>query len=230
VDFETTIPTDSVRVRLEEPEDVPAIRAVNNKAFAGETEARIVTVSMVAVIGAAESVPVETSDTPLLGVSTWGGEGRGWGERREGTAESSGHEPDRTGVPARDPGRVLGGEVVGHALVSPVKVITDHEDVPLLGLGPVAVLPEYQGQGVGTLLVETCLEHLRQSGHAGVVVVGDPAYYSRFGFIPAGRWGLRGELDTPEDAFMALELSPGKLAGISGIVRYRPEFIQGASL
>lgn len=124
----------------------------------------------------------------------------------------------------------IGGEVIGHALFTPVTLITNGPSLPLLGLGPVAVLPEYQGRGVGTLLIEACLEQLRQSGAAGVVVVGDPAYYARFGFIPAARWGLRAEMEVPEGAFMALEFSPGKLAGASGIIRYRPEFTQAARL
>jgi putative acetyltransferase len=56
--------------------------------------------------------------------------------------------------------------------------------------------------------------------------VGQPEYYHRFGFIPAASWGLRWEMEAPEEAFMALELSPGLLAGIGGVVRYRPEFTE----
>jgi putative acetyltransferase len=72
--------------------------------------------------------------------------------------------------------------------------------------------------------VEACLEQLRASGRAGVVVVGHPGYYPRFGFIPASRWGLRWQADVPDEVFMALELSPGQLSEIRGVVRYRPEF------
>ena len=52
-------------------------------------------------------------------------------------------------------GTVSGGEVVGHALVTPVTVKTDHGQVPLLGLGPVAVVPSHQGQGIGTMLIDS---------------------------------------------------------------------------
>jgi putative acetyltransferase len=127
-------------------------------------------------------------------------------------------------------GHVVGGHVVGHALISPVTVITSREDARLLGLGPVAVLPEFQGRGIGTLLVESCLEYVRESNVAGVVVVGDPAYFSRFGFIRASRWGLTPEVAVPDDRFLVLELSPGKLAGITGIVRYHPAFTKNAAL
>jgi putative acetyltransferase len=118
----------------------------------------------------------------------------------------------------------LGGEVVAHALVSPVVVSTKDGEVPLVALGPVAVLPQQQHQGIGTHLIDSCLEQLRAYDHAGVVVVGEPGYYQRFGFIPAGRWGLRWDAPVPDENFMALELSAGRLAGVSGVVRYRPEF------
>ena len=120
-------------------------------------------------------------------------------------------------------GTVSGGEIVGHALVTPVTVETDHGQVPLLGLGPVAVVPAHRGQGIGTMLIEACLERARGEGHAGIVVTGRPEHYSRFGFIPAGRWGLRRQGDVLEEVFMALELIPGHLGGVHGEVRLRPE-------
>jgi hypothetical protein len=52
------------------------------------------------------------------------------------------------------------------------------------GLGPISVLPELQGTGIGTLLMQDALRLLRARGAAGCVVLGDPAYYSRFGFAP----------------------------------------------
>ena len=86
------------------------------------------------------------------------------------------------------------------------------------------MLPEQQGQGVGTMLVAACLERLRDSGYAGVLLLGHPTYYPRFGFIQASRWGLRWEREAPEEAFMALELLPGELSRVGGVVRFRPEF------
>lgn len=120
---------------------------------------------------------------------------------------------------------VIGAEVVGHVLATPVTVRTDHGEEPLVGLGPVAVLPEQQGRGIGTLLIETTLELLREARHAGVVVLGHPNYYPRFGFIPAGRWSLQWDHEAPDEAFMALELSPGLLTDITGVVRFRPELL-----
>ncbi|MBN1319317.1 MAG: N-acetyltransferase [Thermoleophilia bacterium] len=114
--------------------------------------------------------------------------------------------------------------VIAHALVTPVTVTDVEGEVGLVGLGPVSVLPSAREQGVGTQLIEVCLERLRELGHAAVVVLGEPDYYSRFGFIPACRWGLCLEIDAPEDLFMVLELTPGRLGGLTGTVRYRPEF------
>jgi putative acetyltransferase len=54
--------------------------------------------------------------------------------------------------------------------------------------------------------------------------VGEPDFYRRFGFIQASRWGLVSELEIPEKNFMALALTPGVLGGLTGTVRYRPEF------
>jgi putative acetyltransferase len=115
--------------------------------------------------------------------------------------------------------------LIGHVLYTRVTVAGEHgEEVSLLGLAPVAVLPSHQGRGVGTMLIEASLEQLRAEGCLAVVVVGDPRYYPRFGFLPGGRWGLRWEADAPDDVFMVVELVPGALAGIHGTVRFRPEF------
>jgi len=117
------------------------------------------------------------------------------------------------------------GPAVAHVLYTRVVVaVEDGDDVSLLGLAPVGVLPTHQGRGIGTMLIEARLEQLRAEGHPAVVVVGHPGYYPRFGFVPGSRWGLRWEMGAPDEVFMVAELSPGTLAGIHGVVRFRPEF------
>jgi putative acetyltransferase len=93
-----------------------------------------------------------------------------------------------------------------------------------LALAPLAVIPAHQRQGVGTRLVEAALRRARLLGYAYIVVLGHPQYYPRFGFVPASRFGLRYARPVPDDAFMALELVPGALEGVSGVVRYLPAF------
>lgn len=115
------------------------------------------------------------------------------------------------------------GVIVGHVMFSPVTV-DEHPEAKLMGLAPLAVLYDYQGRGIGSALVRAGLERCRELGVLGVVVVGHPDYYPRFGFAPASRFGLKCEYDVPEDAFLALELAPGALAGKSGTVRYHAAF------
>lgn len=72
------------------------------------------------------------------------------------------------------------GQVVGHVAASPVTISDGTAN--WYGLGPVSVVPERQDQGLGTLLVTSALTELRALGAAGCVVLGEPTYYSRFGF------------------------------------------------
>ena len=114
-------------------------------------------------------------------------------------------------------------QVVGHVLFTPVRLDPPHPGWFGLGLGPVAVLPECQRQGIGSRLIEFGLELLREGGIDFVVLLGDPAYYSRFGFIPASEFGLGNEYGAA-DEFMVRELKPGVLRGASGVVKYVDEF------
>ena len=72
------------------------------------------------------------------------------------------------------------GEIVGHVAFSPVTIAG--RDEGWLGLGPISVAPDRQGSGIGSALVREGLDHIRKAGAGGCVLVGDPAYYSRFGF------------------------------------------------
>ncbi|PSB01440.1 GNAT family N-acetyltransferase [Merismopedia glauca] len=116
--------------------------------------------------------------------------------------------------------------VVAHIFFSPVSFVGKcSRDVFLLGLAPLAVLPKYQRQGIGSLLVQYTLKECDRAGCNAVVVLGHPAYYPRFGFIPAREKGLGCEYSVPDEAFMVLELSHEALKDCSGIVKYRPEFM-----
>jgi putative acetyltransferase len=117
-----------------------------------------------------------------------------------------------------------GGRVVGHIFFSPVTVESGAGAWGALGLGPMAVLPERQGRGVGSALVREGLKECLRRGHELVFVLGHAAYYPRFGFRPAGPLGLTCEFPSPEENFMVAELRAGALAGRKGLVRYRPEF------
>ncbi len=115
-------------------------------------------------------------------------------------------------------------EVVGHIVFSPVTIESSGSSFDAIGLGPMAVLPQYQGKGIGSQLVRIGLEQCRQASHEIVVVVGHPDFYGRFGFVPTKYRGIHCEFDVPGDAFMVMELRQDALAGRGGLVKYQPEF------
>jgi putative acetyltransferase len=115
---------------------------------------------------------------------------------------------------------VVDAAVVGHVAFSPV-MTADGETG--LGLGPIGVLESHRRQGIADGLVRTGLLACKTAGYAWVVVLGDPAYYGRFGFGPASTFGLSDEYGGCEH-FQAIELLPGELPTGAGLVRYAPEF------
>ena len=115
-----------------------------------------------------------------------------------------------------------GGRVVGHILFSDLPIVTQAGTLHALALAPVAVLPDRQRQGIGSRLVREGLRACAKAGHRVVVVVGHPAYYPRFGFSAQLAGRLKAPFSGP--AFMALELGPRALAGVTGEVRYPPPF------
>ena len=119
---------------------------------------------------------------------------------------------------------VDGNEIVGHVLFSPVTIRSGRDEFHALGMGPVAVRPDRQRQGIGSGTIRAGLDRLRQQGHEIVVVEGDPAYYSRFGFQDASRYGLSCEFNPPPGCFMVFQLRADALAGRTGTVYYLPEF------
>ena len=115
----------------------------------------------------------------------------------------------------------LNGRVVGHIMYSPISVTGQAAGA---ALGPMAVLPEHQRQGIGSRLVETGSRKLQGSGCPFIIVVGHPQYYPRFGFRPASAHGITCEREVPDDVCMLLVLDQSKLQAFSGLVKYRHEF------
>jgi len=115
------------------------------------------------------------------------------------------------------------GQLAGHVLFSPVTLIPALPNLRGLGLAPLAVLPEFQRQGIGSKLVLRGLEVCRGAEFEYVVVLGDSRFYSRFGFRAARLFELDNEYGVNEQ-FMALELRLGALTDVSALVQYRPEF------
>jgi putative acetyltransferase len=121
----------------------------------------------------------------------------------------------------------VNGRIAGHILFTPLRVESPEAVFEGAGLGPMAVLPEWQRQGVGSRLVAEGLAALRARGCPFVIVLGHPAYYPRFGFEPASRYGVRAQWDVPDEAFMLLALDAKNVKGLAGLARYRDEFATG---
>ncbi|MCI0663834.1 MAG: N-acetyltransferase [Acidobacteria bacterium] len=118
---------------------------------------------------------------------------------------------------------VANGNVVGHIAFSRVEIDSSFQ-VSGIGLAPLAVQPGMQNLGIGSQLVNAGLEMCRDLRFDYVVVLGHPSYYPRFGFTPASRFGIRCIWSVADEVFMALELRPGALQGVTGIVNYDPLF------
>lgn len=108
------------------------------------------------------------------------------------------------------------GQLIGHVAISPISVQDGSQG--WFGLGPISVLPEQQGRGVGTALMRAAIEALRAQGARGCVLLGEPGYYGRFGFRAVPDLLLPG---VPAEYFQTLCLQPPMA---QGEVRYSPAF------
>lgn len=114
----------------------------------------------------------------------------------------------------------LNDRLVGHIMYTPATIGA----VTGAALGPMAVVPEHQRQGIGSRLIEAGTRRLDADGCPFIVVVGHADYYPRFGFKPASTYGIRCEWDVPDEVFMVAVLDGAKMHGVTGLARYRPEF------
>ncbi|WP_412520195.1 GNAT family N-acetyltransferase [Staphylococcus simulans] len=113
------------------------------------------------------------------------------------------------------------GEIIGHVLLSK---ITIGSHTPSLALAPLSVAPEAQGKGIGTELVEAALEAAQEQGYHSVVVLGDPAYYQRFGFLLASDYHIYGPMQEMEPYLMIKPLKATILDETRGMVHYSKAF------
>lgn len=113
------------------------------------------------------------------------------------------------------------GAIVGHALFSKIALVEEGRDLNSLSLAPVAVLPEMQNRGIGQRLIREGIERARALGFSSILVLGDPAYYSRFGF----QHGLAAKVQCKYlcREFQGLELKPHSLTSLKSASAFYPE-------
>ena len=117
----------------------------------------------------------------------------------------------------------IDAEITGHILISYVTLQSD-EELRVLSLAPLAVLPERQNSGIGAALVEAGLEIADEQGDPLVIVLGHPAYYRRFGFEVASGHGIEPpSREVPDAAFMVRRLSAYD-ERYRGRIQYPPAF------
>jgi len=114
--------------------------------------------------------------------------------------------------------------VLGHIFFTPVELAGGDSELKLMGLAPMAVLPEFQNQGIGSKLVKEGLRHCSGENNDAVFVLGHPDFYTKFGFLPSVKYGIKSDYDVPDETFMAIELKSGILDGKQGTIKYNKAF------
>ncbi|MCG1023549.1 GNAT family N-acetyltransferase [Sutcliffiella horikoshii] len=117
-------------------------------------------------------------------------------------------------------------EIVGHLLLTSIKIINQEEENASLALAPVSVAPEFQSKGIGSTLIREAIQRARDLGHTSIIVLGHKDYYPKFGFKPANQWNISAPFPVPAEIFMALELIEGSLQHVQGTVVYPKEFME----
>lgn len=110
-------------------------------------------------------------------------------------------------------------KIVGHILFTKANV----GDTVVLALAPLSVLPEYQGQGVGTALIREGHRIAKALGYGYSIVLGNPKFYARAGYLSADRYGIKPPFDVPNENFMAYKLNENA-PNIHGFIQYAKEF------
>ena len=113
----------------------------------------------------------------------------------------------------------INGKIVGHIMFTKANI----DNNVVLALAPLSVLPEYQKKGVGTALIKEGHKIAKKLGYGYSIVLGSEKYYSKTGYLPANRFGIKPSFDVPEENFMVYKINKDAF-NIHGIVKYAKEF------
>ncbi len=127
---------------------------------------------------------------------------------------SGGYIPDLALVAEED------SKLVGHIMLTKTYIMTGNSKFEALLLAPLSVALPYRKRGIGSELVRKSFELAENLGYRAVFVVGDPAFYCRFGFKASALFGVRHVPAFPDEYVMVLELVVGALVGVNGTVTF----------
>jgi predicted N-acetyltransferase YhbS len=118
----------------------------------------------------------------------------------------------------------INGKIVGHILLTKLKIKNKSNVFDSLALAPVSVLPEYQGKGIGGKLIVDSHKKAKELGHKSIVLLGHENYYPKFGYEQADKYGIELPFKVPKENCMVIELIENGLKGVNGMVEYPKEF------
>ncbi len=119
----------------------------------------------------------------------------------------------------------IDNKIVGHILFSRIKIVGGSV-FESLALAPMAVIPEFQKQGIGGKLIKKGIEKAKELGFDSIIVLGHKEYYPKFGFQRASKWSIECPFEVPDEAFRAIELTEKAFEGKAGTVQYPEEFME----
>lgn len=111
---------------------------------------------------------------------------------------------------------VVEENIVGHIICSKGKVKSSKGITPVLNIGPISVLPEYQRKGIGKALITSMISNAKQLGYGAILFFGRPEYYPQFGFKEASVFGITDSEGYNYPSFMGMELIPNYLGKAYG--------------
>ncbi|MEL7220642.1 MAG: N-acetyltransferase [Bacteroidota bacterium] len=117
-------------------------------------------------------------------------------------------------------------QVIGFIMLTQLSIQGEDDSNPALALAPVAVLPEFQGQGIGGALVNAAHEKAKAAGHQIIILLGHADYYPRFGYQQCQKYGIQLPFEVPPENAMVLGLAANSLEGVSGVVVYPTAFFE----
>lgn len=111
---------------------------------------------------------------------------------------------------------IVDERIVGHIICSNAEVRSSNGITPVLNIGPISVLPEYQRKGIGKALITHMIDSAKKLGYGAILFFGRPEYYPQFGFVEASTFGISDSDGYNYPAFMGMELLPHYLSNAYG--------------